>query len=433
MHSATKAGGLAARTRVYTPPCNRPYIMQCVHLNQLQLFKDDQTPGMGTQMPTRASRVVLEIEAIGTAEAAAKAPAAAAAVKSKGNTVDPPLLQQCLRRGCIQDKKAELPTSIYLISLLRVISLLKAPRPAEIGRTGPRGFYYTLVQEGGGEGGASHGGGESGGGGSESGGGGRGGGEGAAARRIRCLAAAGWIILFLIAAACQFFLFVLILETSTSHTCDVKSQNGCRPGEYCSFSIAKGQCNDCSAILPETSICCPTLNTTCPTLNTILNITDPYDYTYTTNNVTAPNSDLCYPDSRDEGCPHVCRMYEHCQDEASLEKLPQRCDFLVNARDGVKWSHILLFIFGALLWTRDLVNVLDETDLMAATVPKATGEVRKTHNVIVSSLCHSNPTHPRAQRALWAPARPERDRGCALTACVGGMPHRCCCSVSCSH
>ena len=144
MHSATKAGGLAARTRVYTPPCNRPYIMQCVHLNQLQLFKDDQTPGMGTQMPTRASRVVLEIEAIGTAEAAAKAPAAAAAVKSKGNTVDPPLLQQCLRRGCIQDKKAELPTSIYLISLLRVVSLLKAPRPAEIGRTGPRGFYQEI-------------------------------------------------------------------------------------------------------------------------------------------------------------------------------------------------------------------------------------------------------------------------------------------------
>ena len=100
-------------------------------------------------MSARASRVEPEIEAIGTAEAAA------AAVKSKGNTVDPPLLQQCLRRGCIQDKKAELSTSIYLISLLRVLSHLKAPRPAEIGRTGPRGFYYTLVQEGGGEGGAS--------------------------------------------------------------------------------------------------------------------------------------------------------------------------------------------------------------------------------------------------------------------------------------
>ena len=179
-------------------------------------------------MSARTSRVETEIEAIGAAKAAAAAPAAAAAVKSQGNSVDPPLLQQCLRSGCIQEKKAELSTSIYLISLLRVVSLLKAPRPAEIGRTGPRGFYYTLVQEEGGEGGAGDGGGESGGGASEGGGGGGGGGEGAATRRIRYVAAAGWIIFFVIAAACQFFLYVLILETSTSRTCDVKSQIGLR-------------------------------------------------------------------------------------------------------------------------------------------------------------------------------------------------------------
>ena len=349
-------------------------------------------------MSARASRVETEIEAIGAAKAAAAAPAAAAAVKSQGNSVDPPLLQQCLRSGCIQEKKAELSTSIYLISLLRVVSLLKAPRPAEIGRTGPRGFYYTLVQEEGGEGGAGDGGGESGGGGGEGGGGGRGGGEGAAARRIRCLAAAGWIILFVVAAACQFLLFVLILETSTSSTCDVKSQTGCRPGEYCSHSIAKGQCNDCSVILPETTTCCPTMNTTCP------NITDPFNYTYMTNNVTAPKDDLCY-----DGCPHVCVMYNHClNQEESLEKRPQRCDFLVNARGGVKWSHILLLVFGAVLWTRDLINVLDETDLIAATVPKATGEARKTHNVIVPPLPlepHTPATPPRPTRPVCAHAR----------------------------
>ena len=281
-------------------------------------------------------------------------------------------MKQCLQRGCIQEKKVELSTSIYHISLLRLVSLLKAPRPAEIGRTGPRGFY-TLVQEGGGEGGTSDGGGDSGGGVSESGGGGGGGGEDAAARRIRCLAAAGWIILFVIAAACQFFLFVLILETSTSNTCNVESQEGCRSGEYCSFSIAKGQCNDCSVILPESTTCCPTMNTTCP------NITDPYEHTYKTDAVSAPNSELCH-----SGCPHACIMYNHCvNQEASLELLPQRCDFLVNGRDGVKWSHIILLIFGAVLWTQNLVNVLDETDLMAATVHKATGEAIKTYNVIV--------------------------------------------------
>ena len=341
-------------------------------------------------------RVEPEIEANEAAEDGAEATGAAAGVQSKDNTVDPPLMEQwCLRRGCIQEKKPELGTSIYHISLLRVVSLLKAPQ-------------YTLVQEGGGEGGAGDGGGESGGGVGEGGGGGGGGGEGAAARRIRCLAAAGWIILFVIAAACQqFFLYVLILETSTSRTCDVKSQTGCRSGEYCSVSIANGQCNDCSAILPKTTTCCPTMNATCP------NIIDP-DFIYMTDAVSAPKNDLCH-----DGCPHACLMYNHCVNQkASKEERPKRCDFLVNGRNGVKWSHILLLIFGAVLWTRSLVQILDETNLIAATVPKATGEVRKTHNVIVSPLSHSNPTHTRAQRALWAPARPERDRGCALTATV---------------
>ena len=311
-------------------------------------------------MSARTSRVEPEI---GAAKAAAAAAAAAAAVKSKGNSVDPPLLQRCFRTGCIQEKKAEATTSIYLISLLRVVSLLKAPQ-------------YTLVQEGGGEGGASDGGGESGGGVGEGGSAGGGwGGESAAARRIRCLAAAGWIIFFVIAAACQFFLFVLILETSTSHTCDVKAQTGCRSGEYCSVSIANGQCNDCSAILPKTTTCCPTMNTTCP------NITDP-DFIYMTNAVTAPKNDLCH-----DGCPHACLMYNHCVNQkASKEERPKRCDFLVNGRNGVKWSHILLLIFGAVLWTRNLVQILDETNLIAATLPKATGEARKTHNVIVPPL-----------------------------------------------
>ena len=145
-------------------------------------------------------------------------------------------------------------TSIYLISLLRLVSLRKAAKE------------YTPVQSGDGDGAV-----------------------GAhvpqgvpatapsplrvAARRLTSLVvdrvrtirwrfvapAAGWITLFVIAAACQFFLFVLILETSTSNTCDVKSQTGCRSGEYCSVSIAKGQCNDCSVILPETTTCrrCP--------------------------------------------------------------------------------------------------------------------------------------------------------------------------------
>ena len=36
----------------------------------------------------------------------------------------------------------------------------------------------------------------------------------------RYLAAGGWMTIFVITAALQFFLMVLILETSTSNTCD---------------------------------------------------------------------------------------------------------------------------------------------------------------------------------------------------------------------
>ena len=70
--------------------------------------------------------------------------------------------------------------------------------------------------------------------------------------------------------------------------------------------------------------------------------------------------------------------------EQSGEHRPRRCDFLVNGRDGVKVSHVFLFIFGAVLWASNLISVLDETDMMAATLPKAaTGEERSTHNAIV--------------------------------------------------
>ena len=63
-------------------------------------------------------------------------------------------------------------------------------------------------------------------------------------------------------------------------------------------------------------------------------------------------------------------MYRHCISEtSSREKLPRRCDFLVRGRFGVKWSHIFLLIFGAVLWAEKLVEVLDETDVIAATMP----------------------------------------------------------------
>ena len=94
--------------------------------------------------------------------------------------------------GCmVQETESALTKSVYFISLLRVVSLLKRPSS-----------------------------------------------EAPRRRRIsRYLAAGGWMTIFVITAASQFFLMVLILETSTSNTCDVEYQTGCSSGEYCSFSI----------------------------------------------------------------------------------------------------------------------------------------------------------------------------------------------------
>ena len=224
----------------------------------------------------------------------------------------PPDWKKFREHGCmIQEQEAALTKSVYFISLLRVLSLLT--RPSE----------------------ARH-------------------------RISRYLAACGWIAIFVITAASQFFLMVLILETSTSNTCDVEYQTGCSSGEYCSFSIARGQCNDCSVILPKTSTCCPTLNTICPAVEFA------YNYTYS---YTSQNSQIWSP--CEDGCPHACVMYQHCITEtASREKLPRRCDFLVRGRFGVKWSHIFLLIFGAVLWATQLVLILDETDMIAATMPR---------------------------------------------------------------
>ena len=248
----------------------------------------------------------------------------------------PPLLSLCMGGGCIQDASTELSNSIYFISLLRVISLLKATMPST-----PRRTSFELAQAP----------------------------VETSANTRRRLAAAGWATLLVIAAMCQIFLIVLILETSTSSTCNVEHQTGCRPGEYCSFSIAKGQCNDCSVVLSNTTTCCPTLGTFCPSV----------DYRYNETYFHPELSGLC-----GKGCPHACVMYQHCISERSWEILPRRCDFLVNGRNGVKWSHIFLLIFGAVLWASNLISVLDETDMMIAALPEAAmGEERSTHNAIV--------------------------------------------------
>ena len=172
---------------------------------------------------------------------------------------------------------------------------------------------------------------------------------------------------------------VLILETATATTCNVKEQTGCRSGEYCSVSIANGQCNDCSVILPNTTTCCPTLNEACS------NADVPFDFNFIYYYTGADG--VC-----SEGCPKVCVMLAHClstEETGANEMHARRCDFLVNGREAVKASHILLLLFGAVLWASDIINVLDQTDMMTIVVPKApTGDTerKRMHTAIIMLL-----------------------------------------------
>ena len=172
---------------------------------------------------------------------------------------------------------------------------------------------------------------------------------------------------------------VLILETATATTCNVKEQTGCRSGEYCSVSIANGQCNDCSVILPNTTTCCPTLNEACS------NVDVPFDFNFIYNYTGTDGA--C-----SEGCPHICVMLAHClstEETGANEMHARRCDFLANGREAVKASHILLLLFGAVLWASDIINVLDQTDMMTIVVPKApTGDTerKRMHTAIIMPL-----------------------------------------------
>jgi len=277
----------------------------------------------------------------------------------------------------IQHEPAELSKSVYFMSLMRVVSLLTKRTPmVTVTSKDPEENKLNPAGNPGPD----------------------------PITRSALAAASGWSILIVFTMLCQIFLMVLILETSTSSTCNYELQTGCRAGEYCSFSIARGQCNDCSVILPETTDCCPTMNTTCPLVNTSL--VKLYDFTYFYPGTSppppsAPSSTLmevgvtkgngiCAPP---KGCPGACVMYEHClKQESSMEQHAKRCDFLVNGRDGVKPTHIFLLIFGAVLWASKLIRVLDETDVWIATVPvlKAPKDIEEK---TVKECCQESTAH----------------------------------------
>ncbi len=205
----------------------------------------------------------------------------------------------------------------------------------------------------------------------------------------------------------QLLLLAVVVESSTSQTCDYKTQTGCRDGEYCSVNYAKGQCNDCATVLPSESTCCVDMESVCPAVP-VANYTS-YFYVYDGGNgkqgchSTNWQLDECatalsHP-ARSEstrwslafahlspalafslcrsfhrygtgGCIGACAMWQRCMDN---DKYPQRCDFVVLAADRLKATHAILIIFAAIMSSVTLSQELDDMDTeQAALTARAT-------------------------------------------------------------
>ena len=178
----------------------------------------------------------------------------------------------------------------------------------------------------------------------------------------------------------QFLLLAVVVETATSTTCDFDTQTGCRSGEYCSINYARGQCNDCATVLPTETYCCPTLKDVCPTIPPAN--WSSFFYVYDGANIL-PGSGCSSTNDQvalfgQGGCIGACAMYERC---ISHDLYPTRCDYLVNAQDRLKITHVILLVFATLVTTSTFAQELDDMDTERAAL-----RARNTDHYIASRI-----------------------------------------------
>ena len=124
-------------------------------------------------------------------------------------------------------------------------------------------------------------------------------------------------------------IIVFVMLESSVTPCNLRDQQGCKEGEYCSLAFGNGGCFDCAAVLSPTTTCCPSLHnsTQCILGNWS------YDVQY-----VEPTTGLPYPGA--------CAMYAHC---SLSDKMPYRCDYLVTGLSILKLSHVFFIFILALL------------------------------------------------------------------------------------
>ena len=176
----------------------------------------------------------------------------------------------------------------------------------------------------------------------------------------------------------QVLLLAVVVETATSTTCDFDTQTGCRAGEYCSINYARGQCNDCATVLPSQSTCCPTLSSVCPTIPAANHSKYFYVYDGGTGDHGCHSTNGQVALFGQGGCIGACAMYERC---ISHDVYPTRCDYIVDAADRLKVTHVILIAFAATIAATTLAKELDDMD-----TEKAALDARNTKEFIPSRL-----------------------------------------------
>ena len=146
----------------------------------------------------------------------------------------------------------------------------------------------------------------------------------------------------------QVLILVFVISESATKGCDAETQDGCRQGEYCSLSFAGALCNDCAAVLPETTQCCPGASgggeKMCPSV----------DYTFN-HTYVEPSTGIGYFGA--------CAMLKHCIDH---DTMPHRCDYLVHALDSIKGMHIYFILFASCMYVILVADELDQADVEVA-------------------------------------------------------------------
>ena len=166
----------------------------------------------------------------------------------------------------------------------------------------------------------------------------------------------GMYCISLLVLLLQALILSVVISDGTQPTC--ASAHDCLAGMYCSQKFGSGLCNDCSAVLPSTSLCCPTIAAECIK----------HYQSNGTSNFSQSDAGRAVASSAPFGttaASYACPITLRCTSE---DTMPSRCDFLVRGRMRVKHMSLIIIFLGCTLLGVPIVKDLDQADAVNALV-----------------------------------------------------------------